>query len=85
MTYPYDRFKRLSHYGGDKDSEYESRELIGMGKQFISAPEKLSNTWRALANDFLSPDDRGAMSTLTGLDLSADPAVLTDEPRGYSC
>ena len=53
-TFPHDQFKRLSHYGGDKDSEYEARELIGMGEQSISGSEKLSNAWRVLANDFLS-------------------------------
>src|SRR5713101_3613166 len=40
-TFPHDRFKRLSNYGGDKDSEYESRALIGMGAQSISGPEEL--------------------------------------------
>jgi Rps23 Pro-64 3,4-dihydroxylase Tpa1-like proline 4-hydroxylase len=72
-TFPHDQFKRLSHYGGDKDSEYESRELIGMGEQVISAPEGLSDAWRALANDFLSQPYRAAMSSLTGFDLSTVP------------
>lgn len=72
-TFPHNRFKRLSHYGGDKDSEYEARALIGLGEQSISRPEKLSSAWRALANDFLSPAYRAAMSSLTGLDLTAAP------------
>lgn len=72
-TFPHDRFKRLSHYGGDKDSEYEARALIGMGERVVSAPDGLSDAWRALANDFLSPDYRAAMSSLTGFDLSAAP------------
>jgi len=70
-SFPNDRFKRHSYYGGDKDSEYEARALIGMGEQSISGPEKLSSTWRALANDFLGPAYRAAMSCLTGIDLSA--------------
>jgi SM-20-related protein len=70
-SFPRDHFKRLSHYGGDKDSEYEARALIGMGEQSISRPEALSTSWRALANDFLSSAYRAAMSSLTGFDLSA--------------
>jgi SM-20-related protein len=70
-TFPHDCFKRHSYYGGDKDSEYEARALIGMGEQSISGPEKLSRAWRALANDFLSPAYRAAMSSLIGIDLSA--------------
>ena len=72
-TFPHDQFKRHSYYGGDKDSEYEARALIGMGEQSMSGPEKLSRAWRALANDFLSPAYRAAMSSLTGFDLSNAP------------
>ncbi|HEV7698815.1 MAG TPA: 2OG-Fe(II) oxygenase family protein [Pyrinomonadaceae bacterium] len=72
-TFPNDRFKRMSHYGGDKDSEYESRALVGMREQFISGPEGLSRHWKTLADNFLSADYRVAMSSLTGLDLSAAP------------
>jgi len=72
-TFPQDRFKRHSYFGGDKDSEYEARALVGMGEQSISALENLSSAWRALANDFLAPPYRAAMSSLTGIDLSIAP------------
>src|ERR1700682_188345 len=72
-TFPHDRFKRLSYYGGDKDSEYEARALIGMGEQSVSGPEKLSSAWQSLANEFLSTAYRKAMASLTGIDLSAAP------------
>jgi SM-20-related protein len=68
-TFPRDHFKRLADYGGEKDFEYESRKLIGMGEQEISGPEGLSSAWRALASDFLSPAYRESMSALTGFDL----------------
>jgi SM-20-related protein len=73
VTFPYDQFKRHSYYGGDKDSDYEARALIAMGERSISAPEKLSRAWRALANDFLSTAYRAAMSSLTGIDLASVP------------
>ena len=72
-TFPRDRFKRMSYYGGDKDSEYESRAMIGMREQFISGPEGLSRPWKALADDLLSTDYRAAMSSLIGFDLSVAP------------
>jgi len=72
-TFPHDGFKRHSSYGGDKDSEYDARALVGMGEQSISGLEKLSSAWRALASDFLSTAYRAAISSLTGLDLSAVP------------
>jgi Rps23 Pro-64 3,4-dihydroxylase Tpa1-like proline 4-hydroxylase len=72
-TFPRDHFKRLSHYGGDKDSEYEARALIGMGETTVSRPGPLSASWRTLAGDLLSPEYRAAMSALTGLDLATVP------------
>ncbi len=72
-TFPHDRFKRHSYYGGDKDSEYEARALVGMGEQTIAGSDNLSDVWRALANDFLSPAYRAAMSSLAGIDLSLVP------------
>jgi SM-20-related protein len=72
-TFPRDYFKRLSDYGGEKDFEYESRELIGMGASGISRPAGLSGAWREIASDFLSPEYRAAMSALTGIDLSEAP------------
>jgi Rps23 Pro-64 3,4-dihydroxylase Tpa1-like proline 4-hydroxylase len=72
-TFPRDHFKRLADYGGEKDFEYESRALIGMGEDSISRPDELSEAWRSLAKDFLSTGYRAAMSSLTGLDLSTAP------------
>ncbi|HEV7240059.1 MAG TPA: 2OG-Fe(II) oxygenase [Thermoanaerobaculia bacterium] len=71
-TFPRDHFKRLKDYGGEKDFEYEARALISM-EQSIFRAEELSDAWRALANDFLSPAYRAAMSSLTGFDLSTAP------------
>src|SRR5258708_12331950 len=72
-TFPRDHFKRLSDYGGEKDFEYESRELVAMGAGAISRPERLSKTWRTLAGNLLSPEYRAAGSALIGLDLSHAP------------
>ncbi|HYP27984.1 MAG TPA: 2OG-Fe(II) oxygenase [Blastocatellia bacterium] len=72
-TFPHDHFKLVSGYGGEKDYEYEARALIGMGADKVSYPEELSDAWRALAHDLLSPAYRAAMSALTACDLSAAP------------
>ena len=72
-TFPRDHFKRLSDYGGEKDFEYESRELVAMGAGAISRPERLSRTWRTLAGNLLSPEYRAAVSALIGVDLSSAP------------
>lgn len=72
-TFPRDHFKRLSDYGGEKDFEYESRELIGMGASSISRAASLSRAWQALAADLLSREYRTAMSALTGVDLGDAP------------
>jgi SM-20-related protein len=72
-TFPRDHFKRLSDYGGEKDFEYESRELIGMGASSISRAAWLSDAWRAIANDLLSREYRMAMSDLIGIDLTEAP------------
>ncbi|MEA2568340.1 MAG: hypothetical protein QOI24_341 [Acidobacteriota bacterium] len=69
-TFPRDHFKRLSDYAGEKDFEYESRELIGMGASGVSRAAGLSSAWRAIANDLLSQEYRTAMSALIGIDLS---------------
>jgi SM-20-related protein len=68
-TYPHDRFKRIAASGGEKDYEYEARNLIGMGATTVSHPERLSQAWRELGRDLLSPAYREVMSTLTGRDL----------------
>lgn len=72
-TFPRDHFKRLSDYGGEKDFEYESRELIGMGASSVSRADRLSNSWQAMANDLLSREYRAAMSALIGVDLGDAP------------
>lgn len=69
-TFPCDHFKTVAGYDGEKDYEYEARELIGMGASRISRAEELSEAWLALAHDFLSPAYRRAMSFLTGFDLN---------------
>lgn len=69
-TYPCDHFKLVSGYGGEKDYEYEARPLIAMGAAGASFPDRLSDAWRTLANDLLSPEYRAAMSALTGHDLA---------------
>jgi SM-20-related protein len=72
-TYPEDGFKRLAMYDGQKEFDYEIRCLIRMGKRSVSGPGRLSAAWRGLAHDFLSPDYRAAMSSLTGFDLGNAP------------
>jgi hypothetical protein len=72
-TYPCDHFKLVSANGGEREYLYEARSLIGMGAKVVSFPEELSEAWRALANDLLSPEYRAAMSALTGFDLTRMP------------
>jgi Rps23 Pro-64 3,4-dihydroxylase Tpa1-like proline 4-hydroxylase len=72
-TFPSDHYKFVSGYGGEKDYEYEARELIAMGAETVSHASDLSDEWRSLAEDFLSPVYRKALSELTGCDLSAAP------------
>ncbi|MDP9194768.1 MAG: polysaccharide pyruvyl transferase family protein [Acidobacteriota bacterium] len=72
-TFPSDHYKLVSGYGGEKDYEYEARELIAMGAVKVSHAADLSHEWRNLAEDFLSPSYRNALSELTGIDLSAAP------------
>ena len=72
-SYPHDHFKVLSGRGGEKDYEYEARNLIGMGARTATFPEDLSEAWRGFAADLLSPAYRNAMSSLTGCDLTDSP------------
>lgn len=69
-SFPCDHFKLVAGYGGEKDYEYEARALIGMEADAVSYPEELSDAWRGLAEDMLSPDYRAAISRLTGCDLT---------------
>jgi SM-20-related protein len=72
-SFPSDHYKLVSGYGGEKDYEYEARELIAMGAGTISNAPALSDAWRSLADDFLSLSYRNALSELTGCDLSTAP------------
>lgn len=72
-TYPRDHFKTVSGKDAEKEYLYESRELLGLGADTVSHPKELSDAWRELANDLLSPEYRAAMSRLTGLDLTSVP------------
>jgi Rps23 Pro-64 3,4-dihydroxylase Tpa1-like proline 4-hydroxylase len=69
-SFPCDHFKLVSGYGGEKDYEYEARALIGMGAKTVSHGAELSEIWRELAHDLLSPAYRAAMSLMTGCDLT---------------
>jgi hypothetical protein len=70
-AFPRDHFKRQADYGGKKVFEFRARSLIRAGA--ISRPEELSEPWRALAQDLLSPGYRAALALLTGLDLRDAP------------
>jgi SM-20-related protein len=72
-SYPRDNFKTLSGYGGEKNYEYEARQLIAMGSNAASHPEGLSKSWLELASDLVSPAYRTAMSLLTKRDLTTAP------------
>jgi len=72
-TFPRDHFKTVVGFGGEKDYEYEARELNVMGKIAVSHPADLSEAWQSLAHDLLSPAYRVAMSLLTARDLTTVP------------
>jgi hypothetical protein len=44
-----------------------------MGSDAVEHPDALSDAWRALAADLLSPEYRAAMTALTGRDLTQAP------------
>ena len=71
-SFPRDHFKTILYYG-ERDYEYDGRSLIAMGADTVSYPQELSEAWFALARDLLSQDYRGALSQLTGCDLTAAP------------
>ncbi len=75
-TYPRDHFKTVVGYGGEKDYEYEARELCPMGELTVSHAAELSEAWLSLAHDLLSPAYRAAMSLLTGRDLTVVPMEI---------
>jgi Rps23 Pro-64 3,4-dihydroxylase Tpa1-like proline 4-hydroxylase len=72
-TFLHDNFKTVKGYDGEKGYEYESRALIHMNSVSPSCSEGLSDSWRMLADDLLSPGYRAAMTRLTGHDLSTAP------------
>ncbi|WP_411392385.1 2OG-Fe(II) oxygenase family protein [Pseudomonas sp. MPB23] len=72
-TYPHDHFKTVSGYGGEKDYEYEARQLIAMDSHQTVNPQALSRQWLALAQCLCSMPYRQAISALTGLDLTQVP------------
>ncbi len=69
-SFPRDHFKLVSGRGGEKDYEYEARALIAMGAGAVSYAKYLSKPWQRLAQDFLSPEYREALSLLIGFDLA---------------
>lgn len=73
QTYPRDGFKTVSGYGGEKDYEYEARQLVEIGTQRIVNPEALSPHWLRLAHVLCSAAYRSAISSLSGIDLSIAP------------
>lgn len=69
-TFPRDHFKTVRGYDGEKGFEYEARSLVGMGAGEASHVGRLSESWRRLAADLLSPEYRAVVSRMTGLDVS---------------
>jgi hypothetical protein len=72
-SYPRDHFKLVSAFDGEKEYEYHARALIGMGASVVAYQDELSDSWRSLALDLLSPEYRAAMTSLTGYDLQDAP------------
>jgi hypothetical protein len=72
-TYPRDHFKTLSGHDGEKEYLYEASALLKLGEDTVAHAAELSDAWRELAHDLLSPEYRSAMSLLTGCDLTAAP------------
>jgi len=72
-TFPRDHFKTVKGYDGEKGYEYEARSLVHMGADKPTQAHSLSDAWRRLAEDLLSPAYRDALSQFTGVDLSTLP------------
>lgn len=75
-SFPHDHFKTVIGDDGEKKYEYEARSLVPMGENRIAYPEALSEAWRSLAQDLISPAYRAAMSAMTGYDLSSAPVEI---------
>jgi 2OG-Fe(II) oxygenase superfamily len=84
-TFPCDKFKKVAGYDGEKGYEYFSRSLIHMNATEPSHVQGLSQSWRELAYDLLSPGYRHAMSQLTGRDLSEAPLEVNAIHYGPNC
>jgi len=84
-TFPCDKFKKVAGYDGEKGYEYFARSLIHMGAEQPSHEAGLSESWRELAYDLLSPAYRKAMSRLTGRDLSEAPLEVNVIHYGPNC
>jgi len=84
-TFPCDKFKKVVGYDGEKGYEYFSRSLIHMGAGKASHEEGLSESWRELAYDLLSPAYRQAVSRLTGRDLSESLLEVNVIHYGPNC
>jgi len=72
-TYPLDHFKTVSERDANKESRCETRALLRLGEDTVAHAQELTDVWRELAHDLLSPEYRTAMSLLTGYDLTAVP------------
>ena len=75
-TFPRDHFKTVSSYDGEKQYHYEARSLVSMGADSPSYPEELSDAWRRLAAELVSPPYRSAISRLVGMDLMSAPVEV---------
>ncbi|WP_025130220.1 2OG-Fe(II) oxygenase family protein [Pseudomonas sp. PH1b] len=75
-TYPHDAFKTVSGYGGEKDYEYQARQLVEMGTGRIVHEPGLSPAWQELARELTAPGYRLALSTLTDIDLRTVPMEI---------
>lgn len=84
-TFPCDKVKKVAGYDREKGYEYFARSLVHMGASEPSHADGLSQHWRELANDFISPAYREAMSRLTGIDLSDAPLEANITYYGPDC
>ncbi|HEX9985084.1 MAG TPA: 2OG-Fe(II) oxygenase family protein [Thermoanaerobaculia bacterium] len=73
QSFPRDHYKVVAAYGGEKNYQYEARKLIGMGERSVAFRRDLSKAWQRLADDFLSPEYRNAVSAISGCDLWSSP------------
>jgi hypothetical protein len=69
-TFPTDGYKRVADHVGEKKHDYLVRSLVRRSTKSLSGKQGLSDVWRALGEDFLSPAYRRSMSELIGVDLS---------------